>query len=151
MSDVLVSRYMTPCPVTIHGRETLATAYERMRRYQIRHLPVTDGGALIGIVSDRDLRFAETAAEVNPETTLVERAMTPDPYVAAAEDSLAEVAAEMATKKYGCAIVLHRGEIVGLFTAVDALAALADILGPKPGAPRRFVAPGGALRKSSET
>lgn len=50
-----VSRWMTADPTTVEeGLETEA-ALEMMAAQGFRHLPVTDGGTLLGIVSLRDL------------------------------------------------------------------------------------------------
>jgi acetoin utilization protein AcuB len=42
--------------------------------------------------------------------------------------ALDEVVSEMAQHKYGCAVVLDNGKVVGVFTTVDALRAFADLL-----------------------
>ncbi len=46
---------MTPDPDTIGPDDSVAYALERMSQAGYRHLPVIDGGELIGIVSIRDL------------------------------------------------------------------------------------------------
>lgn len=46
---------MTPDPDTIGPGDSVAAALERMSHAGYRHLPVVDGGDLIGIVSIRDL------------------------------------------------------------------------------------------------
>ena len=38
----------------------------------------------------------------------------------------------MADHKYGCAVIVDRGKIAGMFTTVDALNALAQLLEEKP-------------------
>jgi acetoin utilization protein AcuB len=115
---------MTPSPHTIGRDQPLAKAHELMRRFGVRHLPVLDGGVLVGIVSERDLRLLESVADVDVHRTLVEEAMTPEPYIAAPDALLRDVAAEMIEHKYGCAVVMDRAAVVGIFTTVDALRAL---------------------------
>ncbi|MBI1804572.1 MAG: IMP dehydrogenase [Ignavibacteriae bacterium] len=45
-------------PITMHAGQTVGDARELMTRYQISGIPiVTNGGKLIGIVTNRDLRF----------------------------------------------------------------------------------------------
>jgi CBS domain-containing protein len=57
----------------------------------------------------------------------VEDAMTDSVYSVPPETPLEEVAATMAANKYGAALVTgERGRVVGVFTTVDALHALAD-------------------------
>jgi len=126
MNPIRVYRYMTPTPVTVGRDQTLAVALELMRDHRVRHLPVLDGGALVGIVTERDVRLVESAG-ADPKTTLVEEAMTPEPYVVTAGTLLREVAEEMVAHKYGCAVVTERGRVVGIFTTIDALRALLEL------------------------
>lgn len=52
--------------------------------------------------------------------------MAKDPYFALPSTPLAEVADEMAKRRIGAAVVIDSGNVVGVFTAVDALRALAE-------------------------
>jgi len=119
--------HMTPSPHTIGRDQPLSKARDAMQRFGIRHLPVLDGGVLVGVLTDRDLRLLESVAGVDPRTTLVEEAMTPEPYVVTADALLRDVAREMTEHKYGCAVVIERGSVVGIFTTIDALRALLDL------------------------
>ncbi len=123
-----VRKYMTLSPVTVGAEQSLATAHRLMRDHGVRHLPVLDAGKLVGVVSVRDLHFLETMPQVNPEEVRIEEAMSPDPYTVAPETPLEEVAREMAERKYGSAVVVSRGKVVGVFTTVDALRALIEVL-----------------------
>ncbi len=44
-------------PVTIHPNQRIAEVVKIMERYRISGLPVTEGDRLVGIVTNRDLRF----------------------------------------------------------------------------------------------
>lgn len=123
-----VSKYMTTQPHTIGSDQTLVKAEKMMREYQIRHLPVLKGGELVGILSDRDLKLIETLKDVDPETVMVDEAFTPDPFVISPSSDLSEVCAEMASHKYGCALVCDNHKLVGIFTWVDALHAFNELL-----------------------
>ena len=119
--------YMTKGAHSIGPKQTLAVAHRIMRENHIRHLPVLDAGRLVGVVSDRDLHLVETLDDVNPETVPVEDAMTEQPYAVGPDAHLGAVARTMAEHKYGCAVVLYKGKLLGVFTTVDALRALADL------------------------
>lgn len=119
-----VYRWMTPSPQTVERDATVAEARALMRRFDIRHLPVLDAGSLVGIVSERDLSFAERF--VDPRKVTVGEVMTPDPYVVVPYEPLEDVAGEMAKHKFGAAIVVDKGSVVGVFTAIDGLRALAE-------------------------
>jgi IMP dehydrogenase len=62
-------------PVTIDPEQTISAAQELMRRYRISGVPVTKGKRLVGILTNRDLRF-ETRfdlpiSEVMTKTNLI--------------------------------------------------------------------------------
>ena len=48
---------MTPFPYSIDVDAPLAAAHQLMREHAFRHLPVTEGGALVGMLSDRDIKL----------------------------------------------------------------------------------------------
>jgi acetoin utilization protein AcuB len=127
MSIETVQRHMTVSPVVIGSDRTLDEAHRLMRERGIRHLPVVDGGALVGLVSQRDLYLAETLKGVDPGTDTVREAMSAEPYAVRPDASLAEVAEVMAERKLGSAVVVDRGSVIGLFTTVDALHSLARL------------------------
>jgi acetoin utilization protein AcuB len=120
--------YMTASPLTIGVDQTLAQAHLMMRSHGIRHLPVLSGGKLEGILSDRDISLVEALRDVDPAKVKVEEAMTPILYTVSPDAALEEVAARMAEHKYGSALVVKDGKVVGVFTAVDALRALSELL-----------------------
>ena len=122
-----VRDYMTPHPFTIGLQQTMERAHEMMREHRLRHLPVLDGGELVGIVTERDLHLIETLKDTNPREVTVEEAMTPEPWTVTPDTPIAQVAAEMAAQRYGAAIVVDDyGRVQGIFTTVDALRALVE-------------------------
>jgi acetoin utilization protein AcuB len=127
-----IQDYMTASPHTIRPGRTLADAHRIMREHRIRHLPVLEGGQLRGILSDRDIHLIETLKDVDPQTVPVEDAMSQDVYSVAPDAALSEVVTTMARRKLGSAVVLQGEKVVGIFTAVDALGALAVRLQGRP-------------------
>ncbi len=123
-----ISKYMTTLPHTIGADQSLAKAEEMMAKLRVRHLPVLAGGKLVGILSDRDVRLVESFKDVDPRAVSVAEAYTEDPYITSPESSLAEVCAEMASNKFGCALVCDNHKLVGIFTWVDALNAFNELL-----------------------
>lgn len=123
-----VSKFMTTLPHTIGADQTLAKASKMMSEFKVRHLPVLSGGKLVGILSDRDLKLVETFRDVDPEKETVDEAYSPDPYITSPTASLADVCAEMAGHKYGCALVCDNHKLVGIFTWIDALTAFSELL-----------------------
>ncbi|MBI3302421.1 MAG: CBS domain-containing protein [Deltaproteobacteria bacterium] len=60
---MLVRHRMTQNPVTVTPQNTLAVALEKMTAGRFRRLPVVQDGALVGILTDRDLRRHEGVQE----------------------------------------------------------------------------------------
>lgn len=54
-------------PITIHPRATLHEAARMMNEHWIRHLPVLDNGALVGMISQRDLAGVLAGALTDPD------------------------------------------------------------------------------------
>jgi acetoin utilization protein AcuB len=121
---MIIDQFMTPAPRSIGKDQTLAAAHETMRTHGMRHLPVLDGGRLVGIVSQRDLYFVETLRGVEPESVAVEEAMSTEVYQVHAGALLRDVARTMMEHKYGAAIIVDGLKPIGIFTTTDALAAL---------------------------
>ena len=123
-----ISRYMTRQPWTIEPGATLTAAHEVMRSHAIRHLPVMDAGKLVGIVSERDLHLIETLPDADPDEVTVEEAMTETVYVARPTDEVAEVVDRMAARKLGSVVVMQDRCVEGIFTSIDALFVLSNVL-----------------------
>jgi CBS domain-containing protein len=131
-SDMLmpsVSRYMSRQPWTIPRDATVAQAHQVMRAHQIRHLPVVEERKLVGIVSLRDLYLMETFPDSRAEDIFIEEAMSDDVYCVSVDEPLDRVVEEMAKRKLGAAVVVDgHGGVDGIFTSVDALQVLAEVL-----------------------
>jgi acetoin utilization protein AcuB len=122
-----VQKFMTAMPHTVGSDVTLKKAKAMMSELHIRHLPVLAGGKLVGILTERDIALASTfqgAAESS-----VEGVMMPMTYTVRPDRRLDQVVMEMAEHKYGCAIIQQEnGKVVGIFTAVDALRVLGEVM-----------------------
>ncbi len=123
-----VSKFMTTMPHTVAQHVTLAEAQKQMRDLGVRHLPVLEGGKIVGIISETDLKTFSGLKGVDFKKETVAQAATLEPYTVKAEAKLDAVCAEMADNKYGCALVEDNKKIVGIFTWVDALKAMQEIL-----------------------
>lgn len=123
-----IQKYMTTTPHTIGSDQTLDKAEKLMSQYHIRHLPVLNGGTLVGILSDRDIKLVESFRDVDATKVKVTEACTPDPYIVATDAPLTEVCETMAAKRFGCALVCDNHKLVGVFSWVDALNAFSDLM-----------------------
>lgn len=121
-----VARYMSAVPISIQQTAPLSDAIALMEEHQIRHLPVLDGKAAVGVVSERDLASAGSLVPDGLGEISVAEVMTPDPYSVLPDTTIAEVAKTMAKQRYGAVLVADAaGQLLGLFTTTDALYVLA--------------------------
>lgn len=116
-----IKAVMTPFPWKVRLDDSLAHATEVMRERNIRHLPVTDGDQLVGIVTERDIGLVENAVRASRESTslTVRDACVIDTYVVDLTAPLDRVLAEMAERHIGSVLVVKRGKLAGIFTSSD--------------------------------
>jgi IMP dehydrogenase len=103
-------------PVTLAINSTVADAEKIMREYKIGGIPVVDGqGKLLGIITNRDLRFQKDM------TAPVERIMTKENIITAPEGITLDKAEDI-LKKYKIEklpIVNKKNKLIGLITFKD--------------------------------
>jgi acetoin utilization protein AcuB len=135
---VRVRDFMTKDPVTLRQDDLLRQAVEIVMVRRIRHIPVlNDSGAVVGIVTDRDVQAtlpsplsaaAPEEYEALLETTPLSRIMTRDVITVGADDLAAEAVETLLADRVDGLPVLERGRLVGIFTVRDALRAYLEIL-----------------------
>lgn len=107
----------------VDAEDALATALQLMLWSRIRHLPVTHGGKLAGVLTERDiLRYEAEHGGTDALSHRVALAASMPARFAHPDDALTEVMARMAADKIGCLPVLDKDELVGLLTVTDVLA-----------------------------
>ncbi len=105
-------------PITLHPNASLGEAEAIMSTYHISGVPVVDGfGKLVGILTNRDVRFIEQADYDLP----VERFMTPQPLVTAKVGISLEEAKQLLQKHKieKLPLVNDEGMVKGLITVKD--------------------------------
>ena len=128
-----IKDFMTASAHAIGRDQNLKLAHDRMLQWGIQQAPVLDGGVLVGVINERDIALITAVAPGELETTLVEEAMAPEPYTVAPADDVAVVVEHMLQHKYGSAVVMDHNKVVGMFTSVDALRLLSEMLHAKTG------------------
>ena len=124
----VIREHMTPSPHTIARNRSVLAARESMRDHHVRHLPVLDGGRIVGVVSERDLLLIESLPGVSSTDILVEEAMVQDVFTVAPDTPIGEAIETMIARKLGSAIVCRDERVIGVFTVIDALQALHQLL-----------------------
>lgn len=103
-------------PVTIRRGSTVADALKMMEEYHIGGIPVVDdNGLLVGIVTNRDLRFERDL------TRKVDEVMTSENLVTTSQATSLEEAADILQKHKieKLPVVDHNGRLIGLVTYKD--------------------------------
>ena len=128
---MLVRDIMSSPAIAISADTTLEVAYRTMREKNIRHFPVLDGGRLVGVITDRDLRLATSslAATPFPPVTPVSAVMSHPPVTASGSDPVEDAARTMRERKIGCLPVVDEGRLLGIITGLDLLDALMRMTG----------------------
>jgi acetoin utilization protein AcuB len=121
---------MTPFPYSISADASLLDAQTLMDQHGFGHLPVTRNDDIAGLLSERDLQRAHLVGHpLSDEQELkVGDICSPRPYLCDVSDPLARVLDVMAEKRLDAVLVLKEGEMVGIFTAIDACRVLAETI-----------------------
>ncbi len=122
---------MTPFPYSIDADAPLEDAHELLREHKFRHLPVTSGGVISGVLTDRDIQLILAPGFERPDEheLKVRDAFIEAACVVSASTPVGKVARLMADRHTGSAIVTKHDKLVGIFTVTDACRALAEVLG----------------------
>ena len=127
---MLIQDVMQAPVITVEPETSLAVAYRTMQEHSIRHLPVLKDERLVGIVTDRDLRFLTRRLEATLSTNApVADVMTEHPITAGPLEPIEEAARLMRARKIGALPVLDGNRLVGIVTVSDLLDAIVRLTG----------------------
>ncbi len=125
-----VANMMTRGLVTVSPDATLLDAQRLFALHRFHHLPVVEGDALVGVLSDRDILralspFLDTLAERTQDLDTMRRhvhaVMSRKLVTVDTEAEVATAAQLMLTHRVSCLPVLQRGKLVGILTTRDML------------------------------
>lgn len=133
-NETLVKSVMSGSPVTAGPDAPLRQAVNLMRERKIRHLPVVDeGGRLVGILTDRDVRHAALVPALAEHLTWevrrlkalrVRDVMTWSVVTTHPEATLTQAGLTMFQRRIGSLPVVDDGRLVGILTETDILGVL---------------------------
>lgn len=125
--------------ITLGPEASAAEAWTLCRRRAIRHIPVVgEGGQLLGLVSDRDLRDVSPAmggasSGMDREDALgrvtLEGVMVRDLETAHPLDTIDHAARTIYDRRIGCLPVVDGEELVGIVTSTDMMRIMTEIIG----------------------
>jgi CBS domain-containing membrane protein len=144
--ELRVRDLMTTDLVTLRADQSLSAAEEMMTLRQIRHLPVVDDdGALLGLITHRDLLAAQYSALTHASDFPVEApardVMRDDVWTVSPDTPAIEAAFNLRDHVFGCLPVVEHGKLAGIITEADFLALLVARYGPGRRAAPRYHAP----------
>lgn len=124
-----ISGIMSVKIITLKRDDDLETAEHLFKKHKIRHIPVVDGDAIIGMLSYTDLlriSFADAVDEdeENIESLVynmftIEQVMAKNVVTVASDTSIKEVAEILAKKEFHALPVVDKGRLVGIVTTTD--------------------------------
>jgi predicted transcriptional regulator len=130
---------MTMHPVTVTPQATIAEALDLMRDLDIRHIPVVESDALVGMLSDRDLPYLNVGALLSDQgaaalrrelATPVIKVMRSDVISVEPETDLSDVIGLLIEHKVGAIPVIEADTraVVGIVSYIDVLRAVQESL-----------------------
>ena len=140
---MLVKHWMSTDVITIDENEPLQKAARVLEENQIRILPVMRNGALVGVITDRDVK----RASASDATTLdahelhyllsrlkIKEVMTRDPITVPDDYTIEEVAGLLLEHKIsGVPVVDNEGKLVGIITKTDLFKLILALTGARNG------------------
>jgi CBS domain-containing protein len=135
---MIVREMMTPAPITVDPETLILDARQRMTDRRIRHLLVTEGARVVGIITDRDIRLnlpsPATSLSVWEINYLLARltvgeVMTRSVIVIDSARPVAEAARIMVEHKIGALPVVDDERLIGIVTESDFVRAAAEMRG----------------------
>lgn len=128
---------MVKIVVTLSEEQTLRDALIEARKHQIRHLPVVNGGKLVGMVTGGDLKRSTPSPHAGEDQETFDRVvdsvkmgqiMTRNLLTVTPSTPLRDAVKMLHDRKFGALPVVEAERLVGLLTATDMLKELYDLL-----------------------
>lgn len=108
---------MTPFPFSLDAAETLDVADEKMRAHEVRHLPITCEGRIVGVLSAADVRAGRVRCPDGQCAVL--DCCDQEPYVLDIGTPLDEVVRGMRDHHANAALITKQGRLAGIVTTQD--------------------------------
>jgi len=130
---------MTPDPITITPDASISDAWDLMSEHDIRHVPVVQGGAIVGMLSSRDLPLSDILRLLSVEGAValnqklakpVSEIMSRDVISVEPEARAIDIVRLLLEHKIGAIPVVGAttGRVLGIVSYIDVLRALQDRL-----------------------
>jgi CBS domain-containing protein len=112
ISDIMASEFET-----VAAEATIEGAAQIMAELDVVVLPVQDQGALVGMLTERDITIRVVAAGRVPADTKVAEIMSSDVFTCRSDDDVDAIAQQMSDRKVRqVPVVDEQGKLVGVVT-----------------------------------
>lgn len=131
---MLIEEIMKTDVYTLQPGQTVQDVVDLFEEKRIRHAPVVDGGKVVGVVTERDLKDAlpsrfSVSPKINAYEKLVSEIMAKNPITAHPMDFVEESALIFYEQKIGCLPVVSQNKLVGFLTETDLLYKYIELTG----------------------
>ena len=110
---------MTENPSSVDASASVVEAAKLMRDEQVGSLPITDGGNVVGMITDRDITTSVVADARDLEKTSVGDVSSGDPVSVEPDKDLEDALQLMASNKVRRLPVVQDGKLVGIVAQAD--------------------------------
>jgi acetoin utilization protein AcuB len=130
MKPIRVADWMTESVLAVETFDSINIARQLMAKHRVNQLPVLDNEALVGIVTDRDLRDAyptsmmiDRGEEIDrfADSVTVEEVMSHDVFTVQPDTLLGKAVALLRRHRIGSLPVMKNKKLVGIITRSDIL------------------------------
>jgi acetoin utilization protein AcuB len=128
--NIRVADWMTETVLAVETFDSIGIARQVMAKHRINQLPVLDNEALVGIVTDRDVRDAyptsmmiDRGEEIDrfADSVTVEEVMTHNIFTVGPETPLQQAVSLLRRHRIGSLPVVQNKKLVGIITRSDIL------------------------------
>jgi CBS domain-containing protein len=114
-----IRNVMTSSPATIESSATVVEAAKLMRDKDVGLLPVTEGGRLVGTITDRDITIRVVAESKDPQSTTVRDVASTDVVTLNPDQDFDEAVRLMSQHQVRRLPVVEDGQLVGIVAQAD--------------------------------
>lgn len=124
---VPVNQIMAKVLIAVPANKKLSEVNELFKEYNIRHIPVTEGTKLVGVVSKNDVsRLGYGVGDVDTnalnalyDTYELKDVMVKEPVTVSSETNIKDVAEILSQQSFHSLPVVDNAEVVGIVTSTD--------------------------------
>ncbi|WP_312556305.1 CBS domain-containing protein [Empedobacter brevis] len=124
---VPVAQIMAKVLIAVPANKKISEVNELFKEYNIRHIPVTEGTKLVGVISKNDVsklgygvgEIDKNALNTMYDTYELKDVMVKEPVTVSSETNIKDVAEILSEQSFHSLPVVDNNEVVGIVTTTD--------------------------------